>query len=235
MNLSFKKSVEINDMEFSKKLRVDFHCHTYCSRDSFTRPENLVKMCHRKGLGRIVVTDHNTITGALEAHSLDPIHIIVGEEIMTTCGEILAAFVQECVPAGLTPIETIQMLRDQGAFISISHPFDKMRKGSWSMKDILPILPLVDAIEGFNARVMEQDANKKALIFAKEHDMAITAGSDAHTTLELGMASLWLDTFKDVVGLKIKIRQGILRSKRSPIWVHFLSTYAKYQNNLKKG
>ncbi|MFH2038005.1 MAG: PHP domain-containing protein [Chloroflexota bacterium] len=130
MELSIKKSVEINEMEFNKKFRVDFHCHTHYSRDSLTKPENLVKMCHRKGLGRIVITDHNSIAGALEAHNLDPFHIIVGEEIMTTCGEILAAFVQECVPAGLTQMQTIQLLRDQGAFISISHPFDKMRKGS---------------------------------------------------------------------------------------------------------
>ena len=181
------------------------------------------------------MTDHNTIAGALEAYRLDPLHIVIGEEIMTSCGEILAAYVQENVPAGLPPLETIQILRDQRAFISISHPFDKMRKGSWSMEDILPILPLVDAIEGFNARIMVQDANKKALLFAKEHDLAITAGSDAHAAFELGAASIWLDPFTDVEELKINIRQGILTSIQSPWWVHLLSTYAKYHNNLKKG
>ena len=219
----------------NNKLRVDFHCHTNYSRDSLTRPEILVKMCLRKGLDRVVVTDHNTIAGALEAHYLDPLHIIVGEEIMTSCGELLAAYVQERVPAGIPPLETIQILRDQGAFISISHPFDKMRKGSWRIEDILPILPYVDAIEGFNARIMVQDANKQALSFAKEHDLAITAGSDAHTAFELGMASLWLDPFENVDELKFNIRHGILDSKQSPWWVHILSTYAKYHNNLKRG
>jgi predicted metal-dependent phosphoesterase TrpH len=225
----------MKDIELKKKLRVDFHCHSSYSRDSLTKPEMLVKMCLRKGLDRIVVTDHNTIEGALEALRLDPIHIIVGEEIMTTKGEILAAYVQECIPTGLSPLETIQLLRDQGAFISISHPFDQMRKGSWCMEDILPILPLVDAIEGFNARIMVQDANKKALLFAKEYDLAITAGSDAHAAFELGTASILLDPFMDAEELKMNIKLGILASKQSPWWVHLLSAYAKYHNNPKKG
>jgi len=225
----------MEDIEKRNKLRIDFHCHSNFSRDSLTKPEMLVKMCLRKGLERIVVTDHNTIDGALEAHRLDPIHIIIGEEIMTTHGEILAVYVKESIPTGLPPLKTIQMLRDQGAFISISHPFDQMRKGSWSMKDILSILPYVDAIEGFNARIMTHDANKKALSFAKEHDLAITAGSDAHAAFELGAASIWMDPYKDVEELKINIKNGILTSKRSPWWVHLISSYAKYRNIPKKG
>lgn len=225
----------MEDIEKRNYQRIDFHCHTNYSIDSLTKPEILVKMCLRKGLDRIVVTDHNTIDGALEAHRLDPIHIIVGEEIMTTQGEILAAFVKECIPAGLHPLETVQLLRDQGAFISISHPFDQMRKGSWGMNDILSILPHVDAIEGFNARIMTPDANKKALLFAKEHDLAITAGSDAHAAFELGSASIRLNPFKNVDELKINIRNGVLDSIRSPWWVHIISSYAKYRNIPKRG
>jgi predicted metal-dependent phosphoesterase TrpH len=225
----------MQDIEKQNRLRIDFHCHSNFSRDSLTKPEMLVKMGLRKGLDRIVVTDHNTIDGALEAYRLDPIHIIVGEEIMTTQGEILAAYVQENIPAGLHPLETIQILRDQGSFISISHPFDHMRNGSWSVEDILSIIPFVDAIEGFNARIMTRDANKKALFFAKEHDLALTAGSDAHAAFELGAASVWLDPFNNVDDLKINIRNGILDSKRSPWWVHIISSYAKYRNIPKKG
>ncbi len=225
----------MKDMEKREMLRVDFHCHTIYSRDSLTKPEMLVKMCHRKGLDRIVVTDHNTIEGALEAHRLDPLHVIVGEEIMTTSGEILAAYVQESIPAGLSPLKTIQLLHDQGSFISVSHPFDQMRRGSWSMNEILSILPYVDAIEGFNARIMTPDANKKALLFAKGHDLAITAGSDAHAAFELGAASIWLHPFNGVNELKVNIRKGILAGKRSPWWVHIISSYAKYRNIPKKG
>src|SRR5688572_14949005 len=98
-------------------LRVEFHCHTSASSDSLTDPRDLVKTARRKGLDRVVVTDHNTIVGARSAQALDPDLIIVGEEIMTTQGEILAAYLTREIPPGLTPQETISRLREQGAFI----------------------------------------------------------------------------------------------------------------------
>src|SRR5574341_256822 len=133
-------------------LRVEFHCHTIYSRDSLTRPEGLLAACRRKGIDRVVITDHNTIAGALLCQQIDPQRFIVGEEILTQAGELLAAYVQEEVPPGLEPKEAIRRLRDQGAFISVSHPFDTMRKGHWSLELLLEIAPLVDAIETFNAR-----------------------------------------------------------------------------------
>ncbi|MDP3185009.1 MAG: PHP domain-containing protein, partial [Anaerolineales bacterium] len=108
-------------------LRIDFHTHTNFSKDSLTRPERLVKASRRKQIDRLVVADHNTIAGALVAQRLDSQRVIVGEEIMTTRGEILAAYLTEEVPPGLSPKETIKRLRDQGAFISVAHPFDTLR------------------------------------------------------------------------------------------------------------
>ncbi|OGN71995.1 MAG: hypothetical protein A2X25_12665 [Chloroflexi bacterium GWB2_49_20] len=222
-------------IENKNKLRVDFHCHSLYSRDSLTKPETLVKICLQKRLDRIVITDHNTIQGALEAYRLDPTHVIVGEEIMTASGEILAAYVKEYVPAGLSPQKTIQILRDQDAFISISHPFDHMRKGSWNKGDLLAILPMVDAIEGFNARSMVPDANQKAMLFANEHGLAMTAGSDAHAAFEMGMATICLEPFENVDELKKNIGKGTMSAKQSPWWVHILSLYAKYHKTHSKG
>jgi predicted metal-dependent phosphoesterase TrpH len=71
-------------------LQVDFHTHTSASKDSLTSPERFVAAARRKKLDRVVVTDHNGIAGA-QAAILDPELIIVGEEIMTTKGEILAS------------------------------------------------------------------------------------------------------------------------------------------------
>src|SRR5687768_2374919 len=86
-------------------LRIEFHCHTIFSKDSLTRPRDLVDTCRRKGIDRLVVTDHNTVAGARAARALDPELVILGEEIMTTRGELLAAFVSEEVPRGLSPQE----------------------------------------------------------------------------------------------------------------------------------
>ncbi|MBK5109719.1 MAG: PHP domain-containing protein, partial [Anaerolineales bacterium] len=112
-------------------LRVETHCHTIYSKDSLVRPENLLKACQRKGIDRVVISDHNTTRGAFAAQKLDPDRVIIGEEILTTRGELLAAFMTEEIPARLTPRETIARLRDQGAFISVSHPFDVLRSGHW--------------------------------------------------------------------------------------------------------
>src|SRR5512140_2728916 len=128
-------------------LRVEFHCHTMFSKDSLTPPGRLVDACRRKHIDRVIVTDHNTVAGARAAQALDPARVIVGEEIMTTRGEILAAFVRDEIPTGLSPDETIRRLREQGAVISVSHPFDEYRAGGWDKADLLAITPLVDAIE----------------------------------------------------------------------------------------
>lgn len=213
-------------MKLTSRFSVEFHCHTIYSRDSLTQPEDLVKACRRKGIDRVVVTDHNTIEGARAAQAVDPGRVIVGEEIMTTRGEILAAFVQEEIPKGLSPGETIRRLRDQGAFISVSHPFDIWRHGSWQEADLLEIAPDVDAIEVYNSRCMLPRFNREARRFAEQHHLAGTTGSDAHAAFELGRARLVLEPFADAEGLRKVIRGGIQKVRWSPPWYHFSSRYA---------
>jgi predicted metal-dependent phosphoesterase TrpH len=210
-------------------LSIDFHCHTNLSKDSLTTPERLVAVARRKHLDRVVVTDHNSIAGALAAHELDPERVIVGEEIMTSQGEILAAFVTEEIPRGLLPQETIQRLRAQGAFISVAHPFDSWRHGAWKVEDLLEIVPLVDAIEIFNARCTAREDNQRAAEFARQHHLPGTAGSDAHAAFELGKARLVLPQFEGAEGLRKVIALGQLQGGLSPFWVHFASFYARWR------
>ncbi|MBL8061775.1 MAG: PHP domain-containing protein [Anaerolineales bacterium] len=207
-------------------LKLEFHCHTDASKDSLTRPEDLVREARRKGLDRLVITDHNSVAGARAAQKLAPELVIVGEEIMTTRGEILAAYVQEEIPAGLTPRETIRILKEQGAFISVSHPFDEMRKGGWKEADLLDIIPYVDAIEVFNSRCMDPRFNHRAKAFAEKHNLAGTVGSDAHALFEVGKSVLLLDPFQGPDGMRKVIKEAKYQVKLSPWWVHFFSRYA---------
>lgn len=207
-------------------LRVEFHCHTNASSDSLTDPGALVRAARRKGLDRVVVTDHNTVAGALAARALDPELIIVGEEIMTTRGEILAAFLTEEVPPGLSPEQTISRLRAQGAFISVSHPFDRWRSGHWREADLREILPLVDAIEVYNSRCMWPGFNDRAREYATRHQIAGTVGSDAHAAFELGRSVLLLEPFQDADGLRRAMGAARAQVRWSPPWVHLSSRYA---------
>ncbi len=214
--------------------RVEFHCHTMYSKDSLASPRRLVDACKRKHIDRVIVTDHDTIAGGRAAQQLDPERVIVGEEIMTTKGEILAAFVKEEVPPHLSPQDTIGLLRAQGAFISVSHPFDTWRSGGWDEADLLEIVPLVDAIEVYNSRCVDPAWNRQAYDFARSHGLAGTVGSDAHAPLELGRSVMLLEPFADADGLRAVIRGGIPQTTWSPPWFHFISRYAKYRKQINK-
>lgn len=208
--------------------KVDFHCHSSASKDSLVDPEALLAKAERCGIDRLIVTDHNCIDGALRAQQLAPDRVIVGEEVMTTRGELLAAFVSEPVPAHLQPGEAIARLRAQGAFISVSHPFDLQRHG-WRLADLLEIAPLVDAIEVFNARCLDARMNARAAEFARLHHLPGTVGSDAHTLGELGRATLLVPPFSSAEELREVIWRGQAQARLSSPLVHLASTYAKFR------
>lgn len=211
---------------------VELHCHTYHSDDSLVLPHQLLATCRRRGIDRVAITDHNRLEGAREAAAIEPERVILGEEIMTTQGELLAFFVREEIPAGLTPEECIRRLRQQDAFISVSHPFDAARHGSWDLSDLERILPLVDALEVFNARTLSDGPNRRAAALAEGATMLGTSGSDAHTCMELGRAAMELAPFEDADSLRLSLAAARIRRRRSSPLVHLASRYAVWRKRL---
>jgi predicted metal-dependent phosphoesterase TrpH len=216
-------------------LRVEFHCHTVYSKDSLTPPQELVEACRRKGIDRVFVTDHNSVEGARLAKSIDPERVIVGEEIMTTKGELLAGFVTLEIPAMLSPVETIKRLRGQGAFISVSHPFDRWRSGGWQERDLLDIVPLIDAIEVYNSRCMLPFFNQRAMDFALRYNIPGTVGSDAHASIEIGRSTQMLAPFENSDQLRKVIQTAILSTRWSPPWFHLISRFAIFRKKFNLG
>ncbi len=214
-------------------LRVDFHCHTSFSPDSLNGIPELLSIAARRRIDRLAITDHNTIRGALVAKSLDSERVIVGEEIKTTKGELLALFVQEEVPPNLSPLETIRRLREQGAFISVSHPFDIYRSG-WRLSDLSEILPYIDAVEVFNARCYLAGYNRSAWEFARQNRIPGTVGSDAHLLVEVGRATVRLPEFSNVEELREVISQGQVVATLSPFWVHFGSAWISFSKRITR-
>jgi predicted metal-dependent phosphoesterase TrpH len=213
-------------------IRIELHSHTTYSKDSLMTPRRLLEICEARGIDRIAITDHNEIDGALEAARLDPERVIISEEIMTSKGELLAYFIQRRVDPHQDPIETIQQLRNQGAVISVAHPFDAIRSGSWELDDLLMILPHIDAIEVFNGRTMSDSPNKQAEELAAEHGLLSTAGSDAHSYREVGRTHLILPPFSDPASfLQSLDRAEIVRHRSSPL-IHFASRYATLVKSL---
>lgn len=209
-----------------QKWKTELHCHSAASPDSLVKVKDLIKVAKLRGLQRLAITDHNTIRGALYAQSLDPELIIVGEEILTTKGELLAFFVTKEIPRGLTPLEAIKRLRDQNAFISVSHPYDRLRHG-WELEDLLEITPLVDAIEIFNARSFTAAINDQAKEYACVNNLGGTVGSDAHSLVEVGRSYQLLSPFTDAETMRQSfLDPEYVKNYSSPI-IRITSTYAK--------
>jgi predicted metal-dependent phosphoesterase TrpH len=210
-------------------VKVEFHSHSYGSKDSQVSLQDMLSACQKKGLNRMVITDHNSIEAALQAQAYDSQKFIVGEEIKTLQGELLGIFVKEQVPAGLPPMQTIEILRSQAAFITVSHPFDVFRSGHWEPDNLLKIVPYIDAIEIFNSRCMFSRFNTKAQEFALQHHLLGTVGSDSHHISEIGTATLTLPDFNDAASLKTALAVAQPHLRLSAPWVHFFSRRAARQ------
>jgi predicted metal-dependent phosphoesterase TrpH len=212
---------------------IELHAHTVYSGDCLTRLDRLRQICQERGIDKLAITDHNTAKAALELARMYPMLIIPGEEIMTTKGELLAWYIKDEVPPGLSPEETIRLLRNQGAVIGVSHPFDRYRKGAWHTEDLLSIVEHIDAIEVFNSRCIHNEDNVKALEFAKVHGKLMTCGSDAHITPEYGRSVLRARPFANHAdGLRGALQDATRHEQLSSFWVHFGSSYAKWAKRL---
>jgi predicted metal-dependent phosphoesterase TrpH len=219
---------------------VDLHCHTSASFDSLASPASVVRAALARGLTHLAITDHERISGALEAreHALaqDPgepgLTIIVGEEIRSRDGDLVAVFLTESIPPGLSGAETIAAVRAQGGLVGIPHPYDRSRGGSMQRAGGAALAALagsVDWIEAWNARVLIGNANQRAAELAAATGLPGIASSDAHTSLEVGIASTVLDgdlsTAEGLLGALAGPRQLVFG--RASAYVRLVTPVAK--------
>lgn len=193
--------------------KFDMHVHSKYSQDINSREElqKIVLRAKKEGLAGIAITDHNNAKAFKEIEALKKqekeMLIIKGEEVMVKengeiCGELLCYFLQEEIkPAGFQ--EIIDVARKQDALVSIAHPFDTARI---SFQQIEKRFPKVDAIEVFNSRTSTETANKKAEEFSAVKGIPWTAGSDAHSLLEIGRAGIISDASSEE-----NLRKAILK------------------------
>ncbi|MGQ9716500.1 MAG: PHP domain-containing protein [Anaerolineae bacterium] len=207
--------------------RCDLHTHTAYSHDSLVSLERFLEACRRRGLDRVAVTDHHTIAGALRLKEMDPERVIVGQEIRTTHGELIAYFLTESVPPDLPPQEAIAAVRAQGGVVGISHPLDRARREAMGQARVETLLEEVDFLEGFNARCLFAADNEAAQALARAHNLPVTAGSDAHSLWELGRTVTWMPPFDSPASFLQNLRSARIEGRASPAWVHVLSTLAK--------
>jgi predicted metal-dependent phosphoesterase TrpH len=159
--------------------KLDLHTHSIESPDGGLRRIDYHSALQLNRLDMIAITDHNSIQFAVEMRKQLGSRVIVGEEIMTTKGEIIGLFLKERIAPGLSPEETIRAIRLQSGLVYIPHPFETVRSGL-SHQDLAAISTSVDIIEIFNGRAVFQNRSTLATLWAHEHNCAGAASSDAH-------------------------------------------------------
>jgi predicted metal-dependent phosphoesterase TrpH/glycosyltransferase involved in cell wall biosynthesis len=177
---------------------VDLHMHTDHSSDCATPVEVLLATAREQGLGAIAVTDHNEVSGALDARekaAAAGVKVIVAEEVNTANqGEVIGLFIEEKIPRGLTLAETVAEIKRQGGLVYVPHPFDRMHSVP-DYEHLLTIIDEVDAIEVFNPRVAIGAFNEEAARFAAKYRIVAGAGSDSHVAQGLGSVRLRMHDF----------------------------------------
>jgi len=216
---------------------VDLHMHTDHSHDCATPVEVLLATARAQGLGAIAVTDHNEISGALEARrqasesdSHPPVKVIVGEEVKTAGqGEVIGLFIEEKIQRGLTLKQTVAEIKRQGGVVYVPHPFDRMHAVP-DYEHLLTILDDVDAIEVFNPRVAIGAFNDEAVRFAAKYRLPAGAGSDSHVAQGLGSARIRMHDFDGPQEFVQSLREAeIVMGRSSLLYVQalkFLQTRA---------
>lgn len=204
-------------------LRADLHVHTCYSFDCTSTPQAIIQRCLQKGINCLAITDHGTVEGALRTRELAPFTVVVGQEILTTRGEIMGFFLSESIPAGLTPEAALDRIAGQGGIAGVPHPFDRLTRSCLGKELLATLAPRLQVVEGFNARsLFSQDSVAR---FAREHGLVLSAGSDAHTLVELGSAYVEMPPFSTPQEFLASLAQGRIQGHRSPLWVHGLGAW----------
>ena len=164
-----------------KQIGIDLHMHTDHSPDCATPVRTLLETARDQGLGAIAITDHNEVSGALEAREIADevgIKVIVAEEVKTAeQGEVIGLFIEEKIERGMTMAETIAEIRRQNGLVYVPHPFDRLHSVP-DYEHLLDMVDEIDILEVFNPRVALTAFNEEAERFATKYRIVPGAGSD---------------------------------------------------------
>lgn len=185
------------DLPFVPAACIDLHVHSAFSNDALGTLEEIARAARAKGVGGAVLTEHDTMRHRSRIETWNRDHapddtdfrFYVGTEVSATGGHILGIGIQETIPYGRSPAETIELIEDQGAVAVPAHPGRRGSGIGYEAVERLHLDPTVRlrAIEVHNAQEL-WDRNETTAALAERLDLGGTGGSDAHQVYDVGNA-----------------------------------------------
>ena len=179
--------------------KADLHIHSEWSDGLPSVREVLEHVEHETDLDLIAITDHDMIEGAFEARELIAqrryrVEVIVGMEVTTLEGHLLAYDLEKPLRM-MRPLDwTIQAIRDQGGWCLLPHPMSPLIR-SVGRRGIMRVMRdaragiCFDGIELINPSIAGKVVAAKVERFNRESGhLPETGGSDAHTLPLIGSA-----------------------------------------------
>ena len=174
--------------------KADLHVHTTYSDGSATPMQLVDHVIASTDVTVIAVTDHDEIAGAYIAREYAQgrgLDVIIGEEISSREGHILAYFIHERIAPGMTASDTIRAIHEQGGIAVAAHPYDWMVRslGRYGLLErAVGIQPewAFDAIETLNSSLFPRYANMTAHRVAQQLGLPMIGGSDSHQLRTVG-------------------------------------------------
>jgi predicted metal-dependent phosphoesterase TrpH len=182
--------------------KADMHLHTLYSDGTASVRALLDHVEQHTDLDLVAITDHERIDGALRARELHAagdyrFELVVGEEVTTRRGHVLALFVEERIPALRTLAETLERIHDQGGLAIAAHPMAPLtpslgsRSLLWAHAANDPRHRL-DAIELMNPSTAGRARRgARSRLNAEVLHLPAVGNSDAHVLEGVGSAWTW--------------------------------------------
>lgn len=178
-------------------MKIDLHTHSISSKDGGLTEKDYEKLISSKQLDIIAITDHNKVDFAIKMQEKFPNNIIVGEEIMTSEGEIIGLFLEHIIPAGLSPHETVTIIKERGGLVYIPHPFERVRSGL-SDEVMQSIISDIDIVELANGRTIQNKTQTAQKWLAGREPIVAASSSDAHSLSGTGRTYTTIEDLEDL-------------------------------------
>jgi predicted metal-dependent phosphoesterase TrpH len=176
--------------------RADLHIHSLASDGTSGVVEILDRVERETDLDVIAITDHERVDAAIAARRVaaergDRAEVVVGEEVSTLGGHLLALFIEEPIRPLRSLGWTIAAVHDQGGLAIPAHPlvpYPLCAQGFVLRRLLRDPDPRVrpDGIEAFNPTTLGRPWHGRVVRFADEHDLARLGNSDAHSAEAIG-------------------------------------------------